>query len=165
MLIISTNVEYFASSFACVEHSPQLICNTSNLHILPSATISSVKQTSVHEQVWNSYIITSANLKISLRRSTMDNPFQTQITSVPRPVDTSLRGLLPNVPPTPLNTTNILSASNIQIEVDTLIEVDTSTPTVTEECRRIPNTKIEADISTPTATGERWQLPDTQITV
>ena len=95
----------------------------------------------------------------------MDNPFQTLITSVPRPVDTSLRGLLPNVPPTPLNTTNILSASNIQIEVDTLIEVDTSTPTVTEECRRIPNTKIEADISTPTATGERWQLPDTQITV
>ena len=89
----------------------------------------------------------------------MDNPFQTQITSVPRPVDTSLRGLLPNVTPTPLSTTNILSASNIQIEVDT------STPTVTEECRRIPNTKIEADISTPTATGERWQLPDTQITV
>ena len=79
--------------------------------------------------------------------------------SVRRPVDTPSGSLLPNVPPTPLNTTNIFPASNIQIEVNT------STPTVTKECRRIPNTQNEADISTPTATGESRRLPDTQIDV
>ena len=93
-----------------------------------------------------------------MRRSTIDNPSQTPITSVRGLVDTLSRSLLPNVPPTPLNTT-ILSASNIQIKVDT------SRPTVTDERRRIPNTQIDADISIPTVTVKSRPLPDPQITV
>ena len=64
----------------------------------------------------------------------IDSSIQTPITSIPKPVSTSSRRQLPSVPPTPLNVTNILSASNIPLEVDI------STPTATANRRRLPET-------------------------
>ena len=159
--IMSTDVEHSLSPFTCVEHSPLVATNTADSLTLPSTTISNVEQTPLQEQVLNSYNTTPADYKDSFRCSTLnrifDNPFQTPITLVPRTVDTPSRCLLPCVPPTSLDTPNILSASNIHIEVDA------STPTAIAEHKRLPNTQNIVDVSIPSATAKRRRLPDTPV--
>ena len=132
-----------------VEHSPQR-----NV---------SVEQTPLHNETPKT-VTFSANRNTISRGSYTDNPYQTQLTSIRRPVNTPSRRLLPSIPPTPVNT-QLLSASSLQIEAET------STPTVTAKRRRESNTQIEADIFTPitvttapTESSKRRRLPDAPVT-
>lgn len=145
----SIDIEQPLSPSESVEHPPQ--------------QDDSIEQTPLHNQTRKS-VTFSANLNTTPRGSYTDNPCQTLITSVRRPANTPSKRLLPSVPPTPLNT-HVLSASSLQIEVET------STPTVTLKHRLKSNSQIEADVSTPitadtttpTASSKRRRLHDAPV--
>lgn len=121
------DVEHPPSFPPSVEHSPQQDV--------------SIEQTPLPSQ--NRKTVTfSVSRNSTSRDFYTDNPYQTPVTSIRRPANTPSRRLLPNVPPTPIDT-QLLSAGSLQIEVET------STPTITAKRRRESNTQIEADIFTP----------------
>ena len=122
----------------CIGQSPQIQTNNNSSSTQLLNTASNVEKTLLQHLNRDRSLSTPANLLILLRRSALfnvtDNLVQTLVNPITRPVNTPLRCILPNVSHTPFNVTNILSTTNIPIEVDIF------TPTAKAKPRQLPET-------------------------